>query len=654
MRKNLAWLLLVALGVVLVLLLPGHAVVGTGADEGDPVSWTGSRSTLAQFLDEVDVTWAGVSSGLTKLSPALWSDLIDGGETSFLLVLAEQADLGHVTTLPQAERQRAVYDALRNTARRVQSPLRVALDAQGVTYRPFYVVNMLYIEGDVALALRLAARSEVARLEANPAVRMRPFEEGSAASVTRSTVEWGVRAVNADQVWALGCSGQGILVAGQDTGYDWQHPALKGGYRGWDGVTVTHDYHWHDAIHSEGSVCGADAPAPCDDNGHGTHTMGTILGDDRAGAQTGVAPGAQWIGCRNMDRGVGTPATYAECFEFFLAPYPVGGDPMVDGEPGLAPHVINNSWTCPPSEGCDAEALRAVVENVRAAGIVVVASAGNAGGSCETVNAPPARHDAVFSVGATDSGGQIAYFSSRGPVIVGDEVRLKPDVSAPGVSVRSCLPGGGYGYKSGTSMAAPHVTGLVALLWSAAPGLVGDVDRTEAVIRETARPALDDACGGAADGHPNNVYGWGIVDALSAVREGSVGLSLSARVEPHWVSAGQTMAYSFTVGNTAVLSRATGVILTSTLPLSTTFAQASGDYARQDETILWNLGTLAPTQHVSVTLVVTVADDLSRGTALINADYAVHSAQVPTPTFGAPVVSSVPWRFYWPMILQMR
>ncbi len=150
----------------------------------------------------------------------------------------------------------------------------------------------------------------------------------------------------------MGYSGQGVVVGGQDTGYDWDHPALVGAYRGWDGSTVSHDYHWHDAIHgndphtSPGNPCGYDLPEPCDDRGHGTHTMGTVLGDDGGRNQIGVAPGAQWIGCRNMDRGYGQPATYLECFEFFLAPYPVGGR-LHRAIPDLAPDVTNNSWTLP-------------------------------------------------------------------------------------------------------------------------------------------------------------------------------------------------------------------------------------------------------------------------------------------------------------------
>ncbi len=152
-------------------------------------------------------------------------------------------------------------------------------------------------------------------------------------------------------MWAAGYTGQGAVIGGQDTGYDWDHPALKNQYRGWNGASADHDYNWHDAIHVTGSICGANSPEPCDDDDHGTHTMGTMVGDDGLGNQIGMAPGARWIGCRNMNDGVGTPATYTECYEWFIAPYPVGGTPD-QGDPSKAPDVINNSWGCPPSEGC--------------------------------------------------------------------------------------------------------------------------------------------------------------------------------------------------------------------------------------------------------------------------------------------------------------
>jgi subtilisin family serine protease len=247
--------------------------------------------------------------------------------------------------------------------------------------------------------------------------------------------------VQADKVWQMGITGQGIVVGGQDTGYDWKHPALSNAYRGNVNGTVNHAYNWHDAW--------SDTPAPFDDDQHGTHTMGTILGDDGHGNQIGMAPGAQWIGCRNMQRGLGNPASYADCMEFFLAPYPPGGDPFAEGDVSLAPHIINNSWGCPDIEGCNDTVLEPAVDALRAAGIMMVVSAGNEGPGCRTVSEPPARYDNVFSVGATDNLGRITGFSSRGPVPRAGTTQisplLKPDIAAPGANVRSSIPGGGYG-----------------------------------------------------------------------------------------------------------------------------------------------------------------------------------------------------------------
>ncbi len=178
----------------------------------------------------------------------------------------------------------------------------------------------------------------------------------------------------------------------------------------------------------------------------------------------------------------------------------------------MAPDVINNSWGCPPSEGCSATALQTVVENTRAAGIVVVVSAGNSGAAgCASVSDPPAIYDASFSVGATSISDAIANLSSRGPVTVDGSNRLKPDVAAPGINVRSSFRNGTYGPASGTSMAGPHVAGLVALLLAAAPGLAGDVDQIEECLRQAAVPSWNtQTCGGIPSGDvPNNVYGHG-------------------------------------------------------------------------------------------------------------------------------------------------
>jgi hypothetical protein len=595
------------------------------------------------------VTWlAPTHALLPNVAPRVWDDLAAsaGGEAEFLVVLAEQADLSYAASILAREtRLRYVYDTLRETAHRSQAPLRAELDAAGVSHQSFYIVNAIAMKGDRALVTRLAARSDVDRIVANPRVRQSlPLDSTPPDGMdgVPAGVEWGVARVNADDVWALGHTGEGIVVAGQDTGYDWDHPAIKSQYRGWDGGSPDHDYNWHDAIHSGGGVCGADSLEPCDDQGHGTHTMGTIVGDDGGTNQIGVAPGARWIGCRNMDRGYGTPTTYMECFEFFLAPYPIGGNPSTDGDPTKAPHVINNSWVCPPSEGCDWASLQTSVENVRSAGIEVVASAGNEGSGCSTVLYPIAIYDAAFSVGATDSSDSIAYFSSRGPVTVDGSGRRKPDVTAPGVSVRSCQRGGGYTYKQGTSMSGPHVAGVVALLWSAAPRLIGDVDDTEWIITRTARPRTSSqGCGGDGPSDvPNNVYGWGIVDALAAVKAATI--DTEAIFPPSEVPA-QTLVYTQTFEN-AYGFPLTQVVLTDAIPAGTTFAWADGDYVHADGVVTWTVASLASGETLTATLGVTVAH-LPRGTNVVNEFYGLRADELPVQIVGTPLAVDVPWRY---------
>jgi subtilisin family serine protease len=338
--------------------------------------------------------------------------------------------------------------------------------------------------------------------------------------------------IKATNVWSLGYTGSGVVVGGQDTGYEWQHPAIKDKYRGWNGSTADHNYNWHDAIHNlingGSNSCGLNLTAPCDDDNHGTHTMGTMTGGDTPDNTIGVAPDARWIGCRNMEEGDGMPSTYIECFQWFIAPTNLSnGSP----DPTKAPDVINNSWGCPTSEGCNSSnfaTMESVVNNVVAAGIVVVVSAGNSGSGCSTVNDPAAIYLGSFSVGATSntSSDQIASFSSRGPVTIFGPTHMKPDVSAPGVGVYSCVGNsnnsGSYSYASysGTSMAGPHVVGAVALMLSARPSLKGQVSTIRDLFQSTAvaRYATSPFCGSDnSSSHPNNVYGYGRIDVLAAV-----------------------------------------------------------------------------------------------------------------------------------------
>lgn len=448
-----------------------------------------------------------------KIARRVISDTAGGRTTEALVVLREQADLrpadGFAT---KAAKGRFVVDALRAVASSTQAPLRAALDQRRVPYQAFYIVNMIKVQGDRALMLDLAARPDVARIDANPRVRAALPRPTGADAIAPEVVEWNVARVKAPDVWALGFRGEGRVVADADTGVDWDHPSLKAHYRGWNGVSADHDFNWHDAI--------AQSPVPIDPHAHGTFTTSQMVGDDGVGNQVGVAPGAKWIGCRNMDAsGAGTPATYTECFEWLIAPYPIGGDPS-QGDPTLAPDSINNSWGCPPSEGCNKGTLIAIVRAVRSAGIFPAVAAGNSGPACATVVDPPAIYKESFSVGATTSSDAIASFSSRGPVgTEGDKRWLKPNISAPGQSIRGAVPGTGYqsGW-SGTSMAAPHIAGGLALLWQAKPFLVGDITASERAFTSTAVPkTTTQNCGGPGSRVPNAVFGWGIIDLLAAV-----------------------------------------------------------------------------------------------------------------------------------------
>lgn len=449
-----------------------------------------------------------------KVDPWVLERARDLGETEFLLVLAEQADLSGAARVSGKEAKgRFVFERLRETAERSQPAVVAQLEARRLAYRRFWISNMIWVRGGAADVAALAGLDPIARVSANPAVPLEPGPATAAlAGACPEALAAGVAHTGAPAFWSRGIDGSGAVVAGADTGYQWDHPSLKNAYRGWNGSSASHAYNWHDAVHAGGGVCGADSPFPCDDGSHGTHTLGTMLGDNGSEIQ-GMAPGARWMACRNMDRGNGTPASYAECYQFFVAPTDAGN---ANPDPSRSPDVINNSWGCPAAEGCtDPNVLRTVVENTRAAGILVVSSAGNSGSACGSIATPSAIYDAAFTVGATDDSDLVAAFSSRGAVSVDGSSRQKPDISAPGVGVCSTVPGDGYGEKGGTSMASPHVAGLAALLISAQPCLRGEVDALESYIRRTALPrTTTQNCTLPGSEVPNNTYGWGAIRAV--------------------------------------------------------------------------------------------------------------------------------------------
>ncbi len=320
--------------------------------------------------------------------------------------------------------------------------------------------------------------------------------------------------MRADQVWSdFGITGHGVVVANMDSGVDWTHPALQSKYRGADG---NHDYNWFDFTDTY-------PIAPDDGYDHGTHTMGTIVGDDGGANQIGMAPGARWIAVKVFDDyGSTDDVKIHQGFQWFLAPTDLNGE---NPDPSKAPDVVSNSWGS--MNGAD-PTFWPDVAAWQAAGIFPVFAAGNNGemgvGSADS----PGSFPQTMAVGATDSDDAIAYFSGRGPSFWEE---VKPEVSAPGVDIRSSVPGGGYedGW-GGTSMATPHVVGLTALLLEADPTLTAD--DLESFMKYT---ALD-----LGEPGPDYDFGAGRIDAYDGVRwalgagklYGQVGVSSPPSVPP--------------------------------------------------------------------------------------------------------------------------
>ena len=513
---------------------------------------------------------SGAQVGLGKAAAPDWRTKVDArvlesvalGQTEFLIYMKQQADLSGAKALAtKNEKGNYTYQRLTAHAASTQVNVKQALASRGVEYKSFWISNVVWAKGDVTVLQAVAALPEVAAVypigkgklelpqeEIAPSTNSSERASSPGLAVVDPNPEPGLTKVNADDAWALGFEGQGVVVAGADTGVRWTHTALKNQYRGWNGTTADHNYNWHDAIHipnwppepanicNPGGITGAGQPnpEPCDDDellggGHGSHTVGTMAGDDGSTNRIGMAPQAKWMACRNMSNGVGAIPTYLECMEWFIAPTKIDG---TAADPSKAPHVINNSWGC--VEGCPPEPnpLRDTLKASRAAGIVYVASAGNDGApgpapGCNTIYHPLARYPEAFTVGSTThTTDTISDFSSRGPAAAdpenpGSPLYIKPNISAPGSTIRSALRASdtAYGSLSGTSMAGPHVAGLVALVISANPDLAGNVDRIEEIIEQSAvKKFTDEGCGGDTPTQvPNNTYGWGRIDALEAV-----------------------------------------------------------------------------------------------------------------------------------------
>jgi len=436
--------------------------------------------------------------GAGVIHPELQPALSGSEPVEALVVFSDQVDL-----LPLKNRMtyREMAELKRTVARTTQSRAQELLTgADGVeTWQSFWIVNALYVKATPDVIRRLAALPEVAivrPVRRDYHVLGKPSSSGKHPPRV-NTVEWNIAKIKADSVWIqYGLSGQGVVIGVLDTGIDPSHPALSGNFSGY----------FLDAVNNQTS--------PYDDHGHGTHVSGTIAGGDGPGPfanDIGVAYNAQIASCKAFSAsGSGSDPDIIECVQWFVT---------LKADYGVDIKAVNNSWGGP---GGDTWLWNHLWTGWRAMDIIPVFAAGNSGPGTGTVKSP-GDYPIVIAVGATNNGDNIANFSSRGPAPNTGEYAnptywsrpdwnyIKPDISAPGVDVRSSVPGGGYDNWDGTSMATPHVTGVIALMFELNPTL-----DYSTVYNIFTNYGVDQPSQGAP--YPNNNYGWGRINALKVIQ----------------------------------------------------------------------------------------------------------------------------------------
>ncbi|KAG9405710.1 Suppressor of the cold-sensitive snRNP biogenesis mutant brr1-1 [Aphanomyces cochlioides] len=415
-----------------------------------------------------------------------------------------------------------LYDTLKKTSDENLKTLAAIVDVKDV--KPLWIAGAFaFPNATKATVDKLAASNSVIYLDLNAKDYKTPKVLKKTPSAREATAknEWGIETIGAPEIWKY-YNGTGAVVGSIDTGATNTHEAIKDNWRS--------DKGWFDPylLYEE----------PYETDGHGSHTIGTMVGSHGIG----VAPGAKWIACLGLYYGFGFTDALLACAQFMLCPTkPDGTDP----DCSKAPHVVNNSWG--GDDGYDPWFEDAVAV-WKAAGIIPVFANSNAGPACATVG-EPGGYNSVIGVGAVGSFDNepnlLAYFSSKGPETLNGPAYIKPDVSAPGFWTRSVDASGNNTYieEAGTSMATPHVSGVVALLKSVDPKLTYDqiyhylTSTTDQAPLNTTEPTTWDKigqyrnesapggpnCGGVKDtAWPNNRFGYGRVNVGTILRDGTL------------------------------------------------------------------------------------------------------------------------------------
>ncbi len=468
-------------------------------------------------------------------------DALARNETPAVIVrFRGNADLSAAAGIADREAQgEYVHARLTGFAERVQgNTLQMlrsshALNEVNGSLRVLWIANAIAIESLTrAMLVELEASLDVERIQlqeiipypkAEPDLSLTPGLDAIIGSLTR---------IKVPDVWALGYKGAGTVVANIDTGVLYEHNALIGKYRGTLSPGVyDHVYNWFDPY--------GHSPAPRVTGDHGSHTMGTMVGDDGVAEQIGVAPDAKWVNCIGfgLSGGAASTAGILACGQWMIAPTDPSGA-VATANPAKRPHVVNNSWSACTSRHEDA--YDSMIEAWTAAGIASTFSNGNNSNCGYDVNPPlgtvgtPASSGKALGIGSTGTtNGAYASHSNKGPSTdlapglphyaeTFGYRDLKPNLVAPGVAIRSALASGvsAYGNFTGTSMSAPMVAGVISLMWNAAPCLRGNVARTNTLLMQSAT-RIARFTGSPSDGPgniPNQATGWGEVNALAAVQ----------------------------------------------------------------------------------------------------------------------------------------
>ena len=444
-----------------------------------------------------------------KIDPEAQSQVGAQNVAQVIIYLRELPDLSPAYSIPdKTARAQYVYNRLLETASHSQE-LFDWLESQTTQPQRLLTANAIAARINASQFVSVSANPQVMRIEANhpyqiiPAISTPVFPALPSSNVTTQpeTVEWNILKIRADQAWStFNITGTGAVVGVVDTGVSYLHPALVNSYRGnLGGDVFDHNYNWYDFVNGQ--------PVPYDDGGHGSMLTGIVSGDDHAGNQIGIAPGAVWIAVKACSGGFScTDIDLHSALEWMLAPTDLFyGNP----DPTKSPDVVLNGWGY---GGCDNDFQFDLVV-LRAAGILPIFAPGGGGPACASIGSPAALPEAL-SAGATDGNDHITSFSARGPASCNPS-EVKPDLSAPGANIRSSLNNGDYATWDGTSLSAAHTAGAAALVISADSAL--GPDGVEDILYTTTVCLNDSSCTGGPCPLPNNVYGHGRIDAFEAV-----------------------------------------------------------------------------------------------------------------------------------------